>query len=194
MSGFEDDDFFGGGAAPAPAPAPVTDDFFGGGGGFDGSADAASPPAPYEPPVAYEPPAAAATPAPLESQPFDAATQPFADPVSSGPTPLEIWQEEMRSSLQQRDNDAQNKLDEWKADAQKELQDFYEKREVQIQTQKDANAVAEKEFVQRQEALLTSNQPWEHICSLIDLNNKANSERMSRMRSLLLQLKSDKKA
>ncbi|KAH8026316.1 hypothetical protein HPB51_019555 [Rhipicephalus microplus] len=93
------------------------------------------------------------------------------------------------------DAEEEEKKAELKATAKKELEEWYARYHEQIEKAKLANREvsknAEKEWVHERDSPAPKGQEWEAIAKLCDFNPKAarNSKDVSRMRSIILQLK-----
>jgi len=106
------------------------------------------------------------------------------------PEKIRLWREEQRVRLEQKDAEENVKKDELRETAKKELDDWYKHYAEQIQKTKTQNRAAEQEYVKDRDAE-TPGQEWERIAKLCDFNPKSSkhSKDVSRMRSILLQLK-----
>jgi len=116
------------------------------------------------------------------------------DKLSQEPEKIKLWREEQRVRLQTKDVEEENKKKEWKEAAKKELEDWYKNRQEQLAkthaSNKVNNKAAEAELVAPREGG-SSGSEWERMNKLCDFNPKANknTKDVSRMRSILLQLK-----
>lgn len=106
---------------------------------------------------------------------------------------IKAWREEQRARLEAKDTEEAEKKNEWKEAAKKELEDWYQKRSDQQvkthETNKVSNKAAEADLVApRDEA---AGKEWENLAKNCDFNPKGNKNNrdVSRMRSILLQLK-----
>ncbi|XP_022902664.1 clathrin light chain isoform X9 [Onthophagus taurus] len=140
-----------------------------------------------------------------ELKPAAAVTIPPINGISSSPPlmkhelkeePEKIrkWREEQVTRLEEKDKAEEIKKEEWREVAKKELEDWYKNHAEQIAKTKAANREsaknAEKQFVADDNEIEPGTE-WERIAKLCDFNPKAKqgSKDVSRMRSIILQLK-----
>lgn len=118
-------------------------------------------------------------------------TSPRPTPVREEPEKIKKWREEQAKRLEQKDAEEEEKKTELRANAKKELEEWYARYHEQIEKSKLANRNAEKEWVCERDSPAPKGQEWEAIAKLCDFNPKAarNSKDVSRMRSIILQLK-----
>ncbi|XP_050039071.1 clathrin light chain-like isoform X1 [Dermacentor andersoni] len=122
-------------------------------------------------------------------------TSPRPTPVREEPEKIKKWREEQAKRLEQKDVEEEEKKTELRANAKKELEEWYARYHEQIEKAKLANREvsknAEKEWVHERDSPAPKGQEWEAIAKLCDFNPKAarNSKDVSRMRSIILQLK-----
>jgi clathrin light chain A len=111
------------------------------------------------------------------------------DQLSIEPEKIKRWREEQKTRLENKDNEEDAKRKEWKESAQKELEEWYRKRSEQLSKTHDNNKASDAEMISQRDS--QSGQEWERLAKLCDFNPKANKNTrdVSRMRSLLLQLK-----
>jgi len=100
------------------------------------------------------------------------------------------WREEQKLRLEQKDEEEEKKKKEMKEQASKELEEWYLQHKETIEKTRLANRNAEKELATQSEEV-EPGQEWERIAKLCDFNPKAsrNNKDVSRMRSIILQLK-----
>ncbi|XP_064652093.1 clathrin light chain B-like isoform X2 [Lineus longissimus] len=112
------------------------------------------------------------------------------DTQRAEPEKIKIWREEQKTRLEEKDADAETKKLEWREIARKELDDWHKNRSDQLEKAKETNRAAEQAFVQERDESIPGHE-WERICRLCDFNpkNSKNSKDVSRMRSIILQLK-----
>merc|ERR1712127_40582 len=102
--------------------------------------------------------------------------------------------EDQKLRLEQKDEEEERKKQEMKEQASKELEEWYSQHKETIEKTRMSNREsamnAEKELA-CQSAEVESGQEWERIAKLCDFNPKAsrNNKDVSRMRSIILQLK-----
>lgn len=129
-----------------------------------------------------------AAPAPVvESTP---APAPVYSLPKEEPEKIRKWREEQKLRLEKKDEEEEKKKQEMKENARKELEEWYRHHKEAIEKTRAANRNAEKELV-AQPTEMEPGQEWERIAKLCDFNPKAsrNSKDVSRMRSIILQLK-----
>merc|ERR1711976_975931 len=119
---------------------------------------------------------------------FEAIAQ--ADKQMVEPEKIRKWREDQKLRLEQKDAEAETKKAEWREVAKKELEDWYKHREEQLEKSKKNNREAEAVFIRERDDSIPGHE-WERICRLCEFNPKAarNQKDISRMRSILLQLK-----
>lgn len=119
------------------------------------------------------------------------------------PEKIKLWREEQKKRLEQKDAEEENKKEIWRETAKKELEDWLKNQAEQLIKTKENNRAAaaaeladitcgaqeEASMKDREESI--AGQEWEKICRLCDFNPKhsKNTKDVSRMRSILLQLK-----
>lgn len=136
----------------------------------------------------------------LEPQPqpdvFDTGVSP---PISwsqprEEPEKIKKWREEQVQRLEEKDKEEEKKKEELRQIAKQELEDWYKNHEETIAKTKAANRdaakTAEKQFVAEDDKIQPGTE-WERIAKLCDFNPKAKpgSKDVSRMRSIILQMK-----
>jgi len=106
------------------------------------------------------------------------------------PETIKKWREEQEMRLKEKDEAEQVKMNELREQAKKELDDWYKHYEEQLNKTKVTNRESEKEFVAEINDIRPGSE-WERVNKLVDFNTKANknTKDMSRMRSIMLQLK-----
>lgn len=106
------------------------------------------------------------------------------------PEKIRIWREEQVEMLQKKDAEAEKKKAEWREIARKELEEWYKHRNEQVDKAKVVNRESETAFVQQRDERKPGGE-WERVCRQCDFNPKGsrNTKDVSRMRSILLQLK-----
>lgn len=117
-----------------------------------------------------------------------------ADMLSNEPEKIKKWREEQKARLALKDAEEDQKKKEWKEAAKKELEDWYKNRQEQLTkthaNNKVNNKAAEAELIASRDSLVAGLE-WERVAKLCDFNPKGNknTKDVSRMRSILLQLK-----
>lgn len=106
------------------------------------------------------------------------------------PEKLRIWREEQVELLQKKDAESERKKAEWRDIARRELEEWYKHRNEQVDKAKKVNRENEDAFVHLRDERKPGGE-WERVCRQCDFNPKGsrNTKDVSRMRSILLQLK-----
>jgi len=106
------------------------------------------------------------------------------------PETIRKWREDQEERLKLKDETEQIKMNELREQAKKELDDWYKHYEEQLNKTKVTNRESEKEFVAEVNDIRPGSE-WERVNKLVDFNTKSNrnTKDMSRMRSIMLQLK-----
>lgn len=128
----------------------------------------------------------------ISSDPY--ASVSGVDAMANEPEKITRWREEQKLRLETKDAEEDQKKAEWKELAKKELEDWYKQREEQLTKTIANNKVNDKATLAELAALREKSDTdgeWERIHKLCDFNPKANknTKDVSRMRSILLQLK-----
>lgn len=122
------------------------------------------------------------------SDPYNQIKQ--IDRQRAEPEKLRIWREEQVEILQKKDAESERKKAEWRDIARKELEEWFKHRNEQVEKAKKVNRENEDAFVQQRDERKPGGE-WERVCRQCDFNPKGsrNTKDVSRMRSILLQLK-----
>jgi len=123
-----------------------------------------------------------------EDAPFDK----FAALSMSAAEPecITKWKAEQEARLVTKDADEVKKREELRLQAQQELEDWYKLYEEQLEKTKASNRDEQQEFVAEINNIEAGSE-WERVATHCDFNAKVNKnvKDVSRMRSILLQLK-----
>ncbi|KAK3583189.1 hypothetical protein CHS0354_025708 [Potamilus streckersoni] len=113
-----------------------------------------------------------------------------ADRLLNEPEKIRIWREEQKKMLEKKDQEEEKKKTEWMHIAKKEIEDWYKHHEEQLVKTKENNRASEEAFVKDRDKT-EPGEEWEKICRLCEFNpkNSKNTKDVSRLRSILLQLK-----
>ncbi|XP_046374305.1 clathrin light chain A-like isoform X3 [Haliotis rufescens] len=173
LAGLEDDNFAGDSSAQP------------GGGDFDAFGSQATEPAAQEEEdddVDDE----FATNGPSDA--YSAISQ--VDTERAEPEQIKLWREEQKNRLEKKDVEEEQKKGDWHDVARKELEDWYKHHAEQLEKAKENNRAAETAFIKERDESIPGAQ-WEKICRLCEFNpkNVKSTKDVSRMRSMLLQLK-----
>lgn len=108
------------------------------------------------------------------------------------PETIRVWREKNEEHLKVKDEKEAEMMVELREKAKKELNDWYKKYEEQLGKTKADNREGDKShFVAEMGTAIEPGTEWERVHKLCDFNvkNSRNSKDMSRMRSIMLQLK-----
>ncbi|XP_076250965.1 clathrin light chain-like isoform X5 [Rhynchophorus ferrugineus] len=129
-----------------------------------------------------------------EYQDFGTGISPPSSLQREEPEKIRIWREEQAKRLEEKDREEERKKEELRENAKRELEEWYKNHAETIAKTKAANRDAamnaEKEFVAEDDEIQPGTE-WERISKLCDFNPKAKpgSKDISRMRSIILQMK-----
>jgi len=123
----------------------------------------------------------------------------FADPAPvqqiqyvpvEEPESLKLWRDEKAVALKQQEEEEVEATQLWKEKAKKELEDWYNRYNEQLEKVKNENKAAQDQFIEEMQDTKPGNE-WEKAARFCDFNPKfsKNTKDVSRMRGLLLQLK-----
>merc|ERR1712001_14093 len=118
-------------------------------------------------------------------------TEPREDPEV-----IKQWKENQIQLLQNKDQEEEKEKELLKEQAKKELEDWYKQHSEQLSKLQAANRAASVSYEQELELTTTKLVPgteWERVAKLCDFNpkNAKNTKDISRMRSVILQLKQE---
>jgi len=107
---------------------------------------------------------------------------------------LRNFERKWAKQLEEKDAKMQKRRNEMKEAAEQELEQHFAEMKNKLEARKKTNREEEKEFVERIDAALTTENPWERILSLVDINQsdlESKEKDMTRVRRLFLQLKQE---
>ncbi|EJW88381.1 clathrin light chain family protein [Wuchereria bancrofti] len=109
------------------------------------------------------------------------------------PEKIKKWREEQKIMLEKKDKNEERKKEEMRAAGKKELEEWYAQRAERLAKTRAANRKAEEDFISDREALKDGAE-WERIAKLCEFSgkNSKTSSDLSRLRTLLLKLKTQK--
>lgn len=109
------------------------------------------------------------------------------------PEKIRKWREEQKERLEKKDAEEEKKRQELRAQAQRELEDWYQTQEDSTKKMKKSNREAEKDFVNQRDSDKPGEE-WDRVSRLCDFNPKSakGTKDVSRLRSIILQLKQEK--
>ncbi|XP_023339931.1 clathrin light chain [Eurytemora carolleeae] len=120
-------------------------------------------------------------------------------PVKQEPAVLREWREQQMIRLKTKDEEEENDREELKQQAAKELEDWYKVHQETLEKTRAANREArlsiDRSYISTIETLEPGTE-WERVSTLCDFNQKTskNIKDVSRMRSIILQLKQNSPA
>jgi len=100
--------------------------------------------------------------------------------------------EEAEEKLQQKTQKSEAKREQQIIDARNAIEQFYQKRAEQREAKSKENRVAEKKFVEERDIAIsgTGKNQWENVSKLIDFKAAPSGKDNTRMRKILIELKS----
>jgi len=100
------------------------------------------------------------------------------------------WRVEFQENLARKDAEEKMKMEELKAKAKKELEDWHKNYKEEMARTKEENRVAEQAFLEDVNGLKPGSE-WDRVAKNCDFNSKVshNKKDRSRMKSVILQLK-----
>merc|ERR1719412_29039 len=108
------------------------------------------------------------------------------------PETIKQWRQEQAKRLEEKDAKEAETMTKLREEAQQELKDWYKRYDENLSKTKQANRDTEKEFVAEVNDIAPGTE-WERVTKLCDFSgknaNKNSVKDMSRMKSILLQLK-----
>ncbi|XP_059097215.1 clathrin light chain-like isoform X2 [Tigriopus californicus] len=110
------------------------------------------------------------------------------------PEVIKLWKENQATKLEEKDHLEEQAKIELKAQAKKELEDWYQLHAEQLTklqtSHREASESAEKEFQSTNNEIQPGTE-WERVAKMCDFNPKTcrNTKDISRLRSVILQLK-----
>jgi len=108
------------------------------------------------------------------------------------PETIRLWREQQGKLLEEKDAKEAEMMAKMKAEAEQELKDWYKRYEENLDKTKKNNREDEKEFVAEVNDISPGTE-WDRVTKLCDFTgknaNKNSTKDMTRMKSILLQLK-----
>merc|ERR1712083_476591 len=100
------------------------------------------------------------------------------------------WRKDFQENLARKDAEEKEKMEELKAKAKKELEDWHKNYKEEMVRTKEENRVAEQAFLEDVNGLKPGSE-WDRVARNCDFNSKVshNKKDRSRMKSVILQLK-----
>jgi hypothetical protein len=111
----------------------------------------------------------------------------------SGPSPMQIWNEQWQELLLQRKDEDNVKKAEYVEAARAEMETFLAQREQKREARMAKNREDEQEKLEAIEADLENDNSWQRVCKMVDLSHDATQDAVDvkRMRDTLIFLKND---
>ena len=114
-------------------------------------------------------------------------------PESSGPSPMQKWNEEWQETLKVRKDEENAKKAEFVEAARVEMEKFQAEREARRQAKMTKNREDEQAKLEAIEADLENDNSWQRVCKMVELSHDstAKSADVKRMRDVLILLKNE---
>lgn len=116
----------------------------------------------------------------------------------SGLSQLDQWNAERKQYLMDKRSNARQGKETLVEKAKTDIEKFYIERKERITQIKAENKKEEERYIQEVEDLMNYGAPWEKVARLVDLKPKqrdlTSNTNIARMRTLLIQLKNEKKS
>lgn len=116
-----------------------------------------------------------------------------AAPESTGPSPMQKWNDEWQETLKTRKDQENARKAELVEAAQLAMENFHAEREQKRETKMAANRSDEQEKLEAIEADLENDNSWQRVCKMVELShdNKSDAEDVKRMRDIMIGLKNE---
>ena len=101
------------------------------------------------------------------------------------------WRAQEGERVRTVDADEREKRAALARSAEEWLENFYRERTERLTTAKATKREAESVFLATQETNMSSDNPWERVITMVNIKQEAGEADRSRMRSLLLQIKTN---
>ena len=125
-----------------------------------------------------------------EEDPFAAAQETVVAEAEPEVNHFIEWSKKHREAMRRKDEEMAEKRAAMREKAEEELEDFYAQRTNTTASRSASNRKDEQEFLASLEAAkANAGNPFERVCSLVDMKADADGADLSRMRNVLLQLK-----
>lgn len=131
---------------------------------------------------------------PIQSAGVDQMSNGFSNmSVKIDPESIRQWKIEQEARLVEKDRNEEKNLQELKAQAQKELDDWYKHYNAEMEKTRETNRAAQETLVSEVSQMndIEPGTEWDRVAKQCDFNSKTarNTKDVSRMRGILLQLK-----
>jgi Clathrin light chain len=114
-------------------------------------------------------------------------------PVSTGPSPMQIWNDEWQATLLVRKEEENTRRAELLEEARVALEAFQKERELKRETIMTKNREDEQAKLEAIEADLENDNSWQRVCKMVELQHESTdkSQDVKRMRDVMILLKND---
>ena len=129
----------------------------------------------------------------MRVDPFAEAQEDVPAPVDEfDGAPLREFNMKFREEMEEKDRKSREAQSELRAAAKADLDSFYEQRVIKKDSKAKSNRESEAEFLKTIEEAKNVDNTWERVVSLVDVstNPEINEKDVSRLRQILIQLKS----
>jgi len=115
------------------------------------------------------------------------------EPVSTGPTPMQVWNEGWQALLLERKEEENSKKAEYLETAKNELAAFQAEREQKREAAMAKNREDEQVKLEAIEADLENDNSWQRVCKMVELSHDSTqkSQDVKRMRDVMILLKNE---
>jgi Clathrin light chain len=123
----------------------------------------------------------------------DVPMEPEVEVEPTGPTPMQIWNEEWQETLKQRKDEENARKADLIEQSRLAMEQFHAERDQRREAAMAKNREDEQVKLEAIEADLENDNSWQRICKMIELShdNSADSKDVKRMRDTLIHLKND---
>lgn len=114
-------------------------------------------------------------------------------PAATGPTPMQIWNEEWQATLLVRKEEENARRAELLEEARVALEAFQKERELKRESIMTKNREDEQAKLEAIEADLENDNSWQRVCKMVELQHESTdkSQDVKRMRDVMILLKND---
>jgi len=114
------------------------------------------------------------------------------------PTVFSVWMESHRQMLEEKAKKEREEQDKLQKQAKEDIQKFHDDRKRRINETKQQNKTKESQLREDLQAVFEHGTIWEQVAKMVNLQEQTDTSGLSgdqeRMRTLLIQLKNDKKS
>lgn len=114
-------------------------------------------------------------------------------PEPTGPSPMQIWNEQWQEVLKERKDDENSKKAEYIEAARVSMEEFHAMREQKRDAKMAKNRQDEQEKLEAIEADLENDNSWQRVCKMVELQHDSldSAADVHRMRDVFIHLKND---